>query len=292
MSIERELKEEQAKLTERIKELECLYRISKLTSQKRYSFEETMQKITRTVPSAFRHPNRTCVRISIDDASYTTSLFMETKCRINQEIGVFGKPRGGIEIYYKETTNDTCPPFFLQEERKLLRSTAELLGVMLEKRHQERVMKKLTSDLQNQKKDLEKKNITLKEVLAQIELEKREMKENIRATVSKTIFPVLQKLRTENLRERERDMYVEMITQELEDLYSPFIHRITDRTLNLSPREIEISNMIKNGFTNKQTATALHLSVLTVERHRHNIRKKLGISNRKINLTTYLRGLQ
>ena len=61
--------------------------------------------------------------------------------------------------------------------------------------------------------------------------------------------------------------------------------------LKLTPREIEISNMVKNGFTNKEIARVLCLSLLTVEKHRQYIRKKLGITKRTINLCSYLQQL-
>ena len=35
----------------------------------------------------------------------------------------------------------------------------------------------------------------------------------------------------------------------------------------------------------------MRISLLTVERHRHNIRKKLHIDNEKVNLSTFLRAL-
>ncbi|MCP4580121.1 MAG: helix-turn-helix transcriptional regulator [candidate division Zixibacteria bacterium] len=59
----------------------------------------------------------------------------------------------------------------------------------------------------------------------------------------------------------------------------------------LSPREIEICSMIKNGATSKEIAETLSISVLTVNKHRERIRKKLVISNKGINLTSFLKKL-
>ncbi|MFK7825461.1 MAG: helix-turn-helix transcriptional regulator [Oligoflexales bacterium] len=56
----------------------------------------------------------------------------------------------------------------------------------------------------------------------------------------------------------------------------------------LSPKEIQICNMIKNGLTVKEIAQMFHLSPRTVDKHRENIRKKLGLKSKKINLATYL----
>jgi len=57
---------------------------------------------------------------------------------------------------------------------------------------------------------------------------------------------------------------------------------------SLTPKEIEIINFIKQGKTVKEIADVLCLSTRTIETHRNNIRSKLGIKNKKVNLTTYL----
>jgi len=291
-SIESELEIEKEKLTERIKELNCLYQISKLTAQKRHSFEKTMREIIRVIPSALRYPSSTCVKISIEDTSYSTPAYKKTNWIITQEVHAFKKQRGKIEVCYKEGTSGSESVTFLREERRLLRSAAELLGVMLEQQHSERMMRELALNLQVQKKNLEIKNIALKEVLALIELEKKELGENIQATIEKTVLPLLKRLHLVDWASSMRHKYIEMIENDLENLASSFTRHITDKTLNLSPREVEVCSMIKNGFTNKVMSEALHISILTVERHRHNIRKKLGIANKKVNLTTYLRDMQ
>jgi len=47
----------------------------------------------------------------------------------------------------------------------------------------------------------------------------------------------------------------------------------------LSQREIEIINFIKKGFSSKEIAESLDISVKTVEVHRYNILKKLNLKN-------------
>ena len=48
---------------------------------------------------------------------------------------------------------------------------------------------------------------------------------------------------------------------------------------SLSQREIEIISYIKKGFSSKEIADALNISVKTVEVHRYNILKKLNLKN-------------
>ena len=83
--------------------------------------------------------------------------------------------------------------------------------------------------------------------------------------------------------------YLHVVRQNLEDVTSSFSSKVSDQRVRLSPREVEICNLIRNGLSNKQIAELMHISLLTVERHRHNVRKKLGIGNEKVNLVSFLR---
>jgi DNA-binding CsgD family transcriptional regulator len=58
--------------------------------------------------------------------------------------------------------------------------------------------------------------------------------------------------------------------------------------LGLSPREIQVADLVRHGRTNKEAARILNISINAVEFHRNNLRKKLGIQNRKVNLRTHL----
>ncbi|MEA1928737.1 MAG: helix-turn-helix transcriptional regulator, partial [Candidatus Auribacterota bacterium] len=77
----------------------------------------------------------------------------------------------------------------------------------------------------------------------------------------------------------------------LEGMASSFGRKISRISLKLTPREIEICNMIKNGLSSKEIAGLLHLSLKTINRHRQNIRRKCNIRNQKINLATFLQAL-
>jgi len=52
--------------------------------------------------------------------------------------------------------------------------------------------------------------------------------------------------------------------------------------------EIQICDYIKNGFSTKDIAQLRGIAIATVSRHREHIRKKLNLTNKKINLVTYL----
>ena len=90
----------------------------------------------------------------------------------------------------------------------------------------------------------------------------------------------------------EGEYYVSLLKSCLADITSPFISKLETGHSNLTPRELEICHMVKSGFTSKQVAASLNTSVETVLKQRKMIRRKLGISNQKVNLVTHLKSLE
>lgn len=134
---------------------------------------------------------------------------------------------------------------------------------------------------------LERKNAALTEVLEHIEQKKEEIKDNIRANIHEIFIPLLDKLRSPQ--KLEENTYIDMLERSLENLTGSFGHKITSRSLKLTPKEINICNLIKHDLSSKEIAALLGISLFTVERHRNNIRTKLGITNKHVNLNTYLK---
>ncbi len=118
-------------------------------------------------------------------------------------------------------------------------------------------------------------------------MEKNKIKDDILANVDEVLMPILKKLKLKGASRK----YTNLLRQNLEDLTSAFGRKISEKRLKLSPREIEICDMIKNGLSSKEISGLLAVSPQTVEKHRKNIREKLGISNKGVNLTTFLQQL-
>jgi len=150
-----------------------------------------------------------------------------------------------------------------------------------------RALEQSQKELAEKTKALEEKNTALKELIAQIELDKKDLKDRIAANVEQVLLPSLEKIRRTNA----GYAYIEQHRRALEDLTSSFGRRIAGNRLKLTPREIEICNLVKSGLTSKEIAGMLKIAVHTVEKHRRTARNKLDLANKGINLRTYLNSL-
>ena len=141
-------------------------------------------------------------------------------------------------------------------------------------------------EIKKQEEALAAKNIALKEILSQIETEKEEIKQHMAANMEKLLLPKLRDLKRHSSPSDRR--HIELLEKNLANMTSGFTRTLRNRISQLSPRQLEICNMIKSGSKNKEIADLMGISLRTVETHRNAIRKKLGISGDDTNLVTYL----
>ena len=151
----------------------------------------------------------------------------------------------------------------------------------------EAALKSSKEALHKKNAELEHKNAALNELLEQIEIQKKHIKDDVIANTEDLLIPILQQLISKGSKFDNR--YITLIKRSLEDLTSSFGRKITQRSLKLTPREIEICNMVKRDLSSKEIAALLNISLNTVGRHRHSIRKKLDIANANVNLNTFLK---
>ena len=101
------------------------------------------------------------------------------------------------------------------------------------------------------------------------------------------IFPILEKLKLK--KDKDSQNYAKLIQHHLEGMIFSYGSKIKEKGFNLTPREIEVCDLIKSNLSCKDISNLLFISYQTVEGHRKNIRRKLKISNKRINLVTFLR---
>lgn len=140
-------------------------------------------------------------------------------------------------------------------------------------------------------RDLQEANIALKVILKGRDEDQKELQEKILFKINELIMPYVEKLKSGRMDDRQKS-YLEIIENNLSEVISPFTRSGSMLHLTLSPTELQVANLIKLGKSTLDIADALTLSDKTIESHRNNIRKKLGIKNKRVNLRTYLLSLQ
>jgi PAS domain S-box-containing protein len=183
------------------------------------------------------------------------------------------------ETYYHQTIGSDITQLVLMEKR------LEKARQDLEDRVAER-----TSQLQEKTENLKELNSALNILLQKREADKIELEEKVVHNIKELILPFLQQLMTTNLSERQKG-FMQTLEVCLKDITSEFSSKLSDKLIDLSPAEIRIANLVKQGLTTKEIAELLNLSAKTIEAHRNRIRKKVGLSNKKMSLQTYLLSL-
>jgi len=137
-----------------------------------------------------------------------------------------------------------------------------------------------------ERKALQESNTALRIVLARIEQEKQEIHRDIKMNVDKILTPILNALALQLPPPQKK--YIEMLQINLEEITSPFISKLSLSYHSMTPTEIAICNMIRNGMRTKEIADMRGVSEATINRHREKIRRKLKITNQDVNLATCL----
>lgn len=169
-------------------------------------------------------------------------------------------------------------------EKKLLEAYDDLEERVKERTRQ---LAEANEKLTFESEMLERKNVALKELLNHIEDGKKQLALQIQANIKKITLPILSQI--ENRISDVDRHYFNLLRKSLTDIASPFLNKLETQYAQLTPRELEICNLIKNDFSSKQIANSLTKSVQTVLKQRKMIRRKLGISGKKINLAAYLK---
>jgi len=283
---EAEPSEVEAALRERIKELNCLYGVSQLAERHLYSLDNLLQELVNFLPYSWQYPEITCARILFKGTTYTSDGFKVTNWRQSSRIYMYHEAVGECDIFYLEE----CPPAdegpFLKEERALLDAVAEQIGTIATRVSADLELQEINRQLTLERQALQESNTAMRVVLARIEQEKEEIHQDIKTNVEKILMPILQALALQLPPTQKK--YTEMLQTNLEEITSPFISQLSSSYHSLTPTEIAVCNMIRNGLRTKEIAQIRGVSTATVNRHREHIRRKLKITNSEANLATYL----
>jgi DNA-binding CsgD family transcriptional regulator len=151
----------------------------------------------------------------------------------------------------------------------------------------EEALRKSEAQLTLQKVELEESNIALKVLLKQREGDKSELEQKVITNVKEMVLPYLEKLKRVNLKPKDKTV-VDIIDSHLQDIISPMMQKLANASIILTPQEIQVASLVKDGKASKEIAGILNVSETTVHFHRKNLRRKFGLSNSQTNLRSYL----
>lgn len=174
----------------------------------------------------------------------------------------------------------------MEQKLQKAREALEEANRELEKRVRQR-----TAELELKKISLEEVNTALQVLLKKREEDKKKLQKQVMSNIQELVDPYLGKLRDTTLDARQH-AFVDILESNLADIVSPFSRNLATREFNLTPAELQVANLVKQGRTTKDIAKLLNLSSRTVESHRRNIRIKLDLKNKKTNLRTYLMSIE
>jgi PAS domain S-box-containing protein len=147
--------------------------------------------------------------------------------------------------------------------------------------------KQAVNKLRMRARELKESNIALKVLLKQRENDKGEFEENILSNIKHLIIPYIEKLK-KNRAMSEELTYLNIVESNLNEIISPFALKLSSSYLGLTPKEIQIADLTRDGKQDKEISELLNISIDTVKFHKKNIRKKVGIYGTRTNLRTHL----
>ena len=156
-----------------------------------------------------------------------------------------------------------------------------------EKKKAEDAIRQSERELKAKTRTLREMNTALKVLLKQREDDNREIEGRFLLNVKKLVLPYVLRLKAAKFDPHLVSSYLDIIEGHLQEIISPFLAKLTSKYGQLTPREIQVASLIKDGMTTKEIAGTLNISTNSVDIYRQNIRKKMGLNNKKTNLRTF-----
>ena len=178
-------------------------------------------------------------------------------------------------------------------ERKRMEEELRQGREEMERRVEERTLdlRKANEELKSQRNKLEEVNTALRVLLERREKDKTEVEEAVLRNLKELILPYIEKLKGSGL-DYKQGTIAEILESNLREVVSPFSRRLSSSHLGLTPTEIKVAALIRQGKTSKEIAELFTVSPRTIEAHRESIRKKMGLKKKKANLRTYLLSIE
>jgi PAS domain S-box-containing protein len=133
--------QDQRQLQQHLKNLNCLYALSKIVNRQEIPLEKIFQETVDLIRKAYRYPESTCVRLTFDGVRYKTDNFEKSEISRLTQIKAHEEDVGIIEVYHLGSKIEIDEETLLQEEDDLLSAVAEWLGSIAERKKAEEKMR-------------------------------------------------------------------------------------------------------------------------------------------------------
>lgn len=140
--------------------------------------------------------------------------------------------------------------------------------------------------LKEQNIQVQQKNMALKELILQLKNEQTRLETNVVEHVEQLVLPLVERMMINPQCDQTKTL--KLLADSIRNITSGFVSTVTYDKQRLTPRQLEICNMVKNGLTSKEIAEILGITPKCVDNHRNNIRKKLKINGSDISLAGHL----
>lgn len=157
---------------------------------------------------------------------------------------------------------------------------------------QEKLQQK-EEELREKSEKLEEVNTALNVLLEHREQSLGELERRITANIHELVLPYVEKLKTNVKKgDHRQQTLVNIVETNLNDIITPFLNKLSSLHLLLTPQEVEIAALVRQGKSSQEIADVQGVAVSTISFHRKNLRRKLNLNDRAVNLRTYLLSLQ
>ena len=113
------------------------------------------------------------------------------------------------------------------------------------------------------------------------------MEDKILSNLKFLVFPFIRQLKKSREPSYQRSL-IKIIESNIGQALSSFSHSLSSKRVGLTPTEVQVAGLVKQGYSSKEIAKILSSSVKTIDVHRVHIRKKIGLTGKKVNLQSYL----
>ncbi len=177
-----------------------------------------------------------------------------------------------------------------ERTRELVVANERMIKEIEERKQVELSLRQKEEELRQQTLNLQETNTALKILLKQREQDKEDLEDKVLSNVKELILPYIEKLQNTRI-DKKQETYLEILSSNVNEIVSPYLKKLSAQFQNFTPMQIQVADLVKAGKSTKEISEVLNLSDRAIEFHRNNIRYKLGLKNKKINLRTYLLSL-